>query len=43
MVEIMENNVLTMREEEMEEAVVGLNKIYADGDNVDKSIPSNFS
>ena len=43
MVEIMENNVLTMREEEMEEAVVGLNKIYADGDNVDKSIPNNFS
>lgn len=39
----MENNVLSMREEEMEEAVVGLNKIYADGDNVDKSIPSNFS
>ena len=43
MVEIMENNVLSMREEEMEEAVVGLNKVYADGDNVDKSIPNNFS
>ena len=42
MVEIMENNVLSMREEEMEEAVVGLNKVYADGDNVDKSIGSGF-
>ena len=42
-VEIMENNVLSMREEEMEEAVVGLNKIYTDGDNADKSIPTNFS
>lgn len=39
----MENNVLSMREEEMEEAVVGLNKIYTDGDNADKSIPTNFS